>query len=91
MESRQTYLAVVHGEVEVVQRVVCGPVDDLLERVAGDHVGVVDEDGPEVDKDEEAEVEVALDGEEEDEQMVGHRLQVAVERVERVRREGSGD
>ena len=61
-----------------------GAVDDLLERVSGDHVRVVDEDGPEVDEDEEAEVEVALDGEEEDEQMVGHRLQIAVERVERV-------
>ena len=74
-----------------MQCMVRGPVDDRLERVAGDHVGVVDEDGPEVDEDEEAEVEVALDGEEEDEQMVGHRLQVAIERVERVRREGGGD
>ena len=66
-------------------------VDDALERVAGDHVRVVDEDGPEVDKDEEAEVEVALEREEEDEEVVRHGLQVAVEWVERVRRERRRD
>ena len=56
----------------------CGPVDDVLERVAGDHVGVVDEDGPDVDEDEHGEVEVALHGEEEDEEVVGGALGAAV-------------
>ena len=68
-----------------------GAVDDLLERVSGDHVRVVDEDGPEVDADEQEEVELALEGEEVDEQVVGDRLEVAVERVERMRGERRGD
>ena len=37
-----TYLAVVHGKVQMVQGVVRRPVDDLLEWVARDHVRVVD-------------------------------------------------
>ena len=37
-----TYLAVIHGKVEMVQGMVRGPVDDVLKRVPGDHVGVVD-------------------------------------------------
>jgi hypothetical protein len=45
-------LAVVDGKVEVVERVVGGAVDDVLEPVARDHVRVVDEDGPDVDDDE---------------------------------------
>ena len=36
------YLAVVDCEVEVVEGVVSGTVDDLLEWVTGDHVRVVD-------------------------------------------------
>ena len=87
----RTYLAIVHGKVEVVEGVVRGAVDDFLEGVAGDHVRVVDEDGPHVDEDEEAEVERAVEGEHEDEHMVGQGLEIAVERVERVRREGGGD
>jgi len=59
-------LPVVDREVQVVQRVVRGPVDDVLERVAGDHVGVVNEDAPKVDGDEEEEVECAVEWEEED-------------------------
>ena len=57
----------------MVQRVVRGAVDELLERVSGDHIGVVDEDGPEVDDDEEnedAEEEVEDDEEEEEDVVI---------------------
>ena len=77
-----TYLAVVHGEVEMVQSMVRGTVDDRLERVSGDHVRVVDENRPKVHEEEQAEVELAVEGEHEDEQVVGHGLEVAVEWVE---------
>ena len=40
----------------MVQGMVRGPVDDRLERVAGDHVRVMNEDGPEVHEDEESKV-----------------------------------
>ena len=55
-----TYLAVVHGEVEVVQGVVRGAVDDRRARVAGAHVRVVDENTPEVDSNEESEIEIPV-------------------------------
>ena len=35
-------LAVVDGEVEVVQRVVRGAVDDMFKPVPGNHIGIVD-------------------------------------------------
>lgn len=75
-------LAVVDGKVHVMQGVVGGAVDELFEPVAGDHVAVVDENGPHLDEDEEAQVEVLLGREDEDEDVVGQRLDVAVERVE---------
>jgi hypothetical protein len=84
-------LSVVHGEVQVVERVMRRPVDDLLERVAGNEVRVVDEDRPEVDEDEEAEVQVPVERQDENEGVVRYRLQIAVERVECVRCERSGD
>lgn len=40
-------------------------VNDGLERVAGDHVGVMNKDGPKVDEHEEAEVDHAVEREEE--------------------------
>ena len=88
---RMTYLAIVHGEVEMVQRMVRGTVDDRLERVSGDHVRVVDEDGPAVDDHEEAEVQLTVEREEVDEEVVRDGLGVSVERVERVRCEGRRD
>ena len=75
----------------MVEGMVRGPVDDRLERVAGDHVRVVDENRPKVHEEEQAEVELAVEGEHEDEQVVGHGLEVAVEWVESMRREGSRD
>ncbi len=62
----------------------CGAVYDGLEGVAGDHVRVVDEDGPKVDKDEEAEVDHAVEGEEEYEEVVRDGLEVAIDWVEGV-------
>jgi hypothetical protein len=44
-QRRGTYLAVVAGKVEVVKGVVSWAVDDLFEKVAGDHVRVVDLEG----------------------------------------------
>lgn len=66
-------LAVVDGEVHVVQRVVGWAVDELLGPVTGDHVAVVDEDGPDLHGDEEDHVEVPVHGTDEDEG-AGHVL-----------------
>lgn len=55
-------LAVVAGEEHVVESVVGRAVDELFEPVAGDHVAVVDEDGPDLNADEEEHVEVLLHG-----------------------------
>ena len=59
--------------------------------MSGDHVRVVNEDGPAVDDHEEAEVQLTVEGEEVDEEVVRDGLGVSIERVERVRREGGGD
>lgn len=40
-------------------------VDVPLQHVAGDHISIVDEDSPELDKDEEAEVDIFVEGEQE--------------------------
>jgi hypothetical protein len=63
-------LAIVAGEVHVVERVVGGAVDKLLEPVAGNHVAIVDEDGPDLNADEEEHVEVLLHGADVDEDTV---------------------
>lgn len=60
-------LAVVDGEVHVVEGVVGGAVDVLLKPVARDHVAVVNEDGPDLHESEEGHVEVLLEGADEDE------------------------
>lgn len=80
-------------------------VDVSLKEVAGDHVAVVDEDSPELDKDEEANVEVFVQGEqvhkdanesarERDETLVSllvwQGLCVSIQWVERESRPGSG-
>lgn len=64
-------LAVVDGEVHVVQGVVGGAVEELFRPVARDHVAVVDQDGPDLDCDEEDHVQVALHWAEEDEEALG--------------------
>jgi hypothetical protein len=55
----------------VVEGVVGGRVDDILEPVTGDHVAIVDKDGPELDNDEEEHVEVLLHRADIDEDAVG--------------------
>lgn len=37
-----TYLTVIDCKIEVMQRVMCGAVDNFLEKVARDHIRVVD-------------------------------------------------
>lgn len=63
-------LAVVDGEVHVVQGVVGGAVEELFGPVARDHVAVVDQDGPDLDGNEEDHVQVALHWADEDEEAV---------------------
>lgn len=60
-------LAVVDGEVHVVQGVVGRRVYKLLGPVTRDHIAVVDEDGPDLDGNEEGHVKVAVHGADEDE------------------------
>ena len=60
-------LTVVHIEVQVVKGVMGRAVDVLLEPVAGNHVAIVNEDGPDLDKNEKYDVEVLLYRENKDE------------------------
>ena len=48
-----------------------GAVDVLLERVAAEHVAVVDEDAPAVDEGEEADKEVFVEGDEVAAEVIG--------------------
>lgn len=66
-------------------------VDDVLERVADNHVRVVNANGPQIDKDKEAEIGHAMQGEEVGENMVGQGLRVTVEWVESVRSPRGGN
>jgi hypothetical protein len=75
----------------MVEGMVRRSVDVLLERVTDDEVRVVNEDGPELDADEEAEVEVPVEGQNADDDVVRQALQVAVDGVEGEGSEGSGD
>nr|POE65074.1 hypothetical protein CFP56_34742 [Quercus suber] len=75
-------LAVVVVEVKVVHGVAGGAVDDGR---VGDVLAVVDHDGPDLDEGEEGDVGELLQREDEGEEVVGHALRVAVERVEGVR------
>jgi hypothetical protein len=60
-------LAVVDSEVDVVEGVMGGAVDVLFEPVASDHVGVVDENGPDLHQEEKNHVQIFLSGANEDE------------------------
>lgn len=68
-----------------------GPIDDILQPMAGDHIRIVNEHRPDVYTDEEREMQMFLDGEEVGEDMVGKRLEVPVDRMESVRGEGGWD
>lgn len=78
----QTHLAVVASEVEVVQSVVGWRVNVSLEKVSADHVAIVDENCPQLNKDEETEIEVFVQGKDVDEDVVGQGLSVSIHRVE---------
>lgn len=78
-------LAIVHREVQMMQCVMRRAVDHVFERMAGNHVRVVDKDAPKVDSNEEAEVELAVQREEENEEVVRHGLRVPVDWVKRMR------
>lgn len=77
-------LSVVAGEEKVVQSVVRGAIDHLLEWRVADHVRVVDQDAPQVDKHEEADGHDTVKREDEGEDVVRQRLEVAIKRVESV-------
>lgn len=47
-------------------------IDNGLERVAGDHVGIVDENGPYIHDHEKAEIHDSMERKDKDEQMVGN-------------------
>ena len=64
-------LPIVDGEVHVMQCVVGGAVDELLRPMAGDHVPIVDQDGPDLDGNEEDHVQIFLHGANEDEETFG--------------------
>lgn len=49
----------------MMQSMVRRTVDVPLQHVTGDHISIVDEDSPELDKDEEAEVDIFVEGEQE--------------------------
>ena len=66
----------------MVEGVTGSAVDD---GAVGDVLSVVDHDGPDLDEGEKSDVGEFLEREQEREEMVRHRLGVAVERVEGVR------
>lgn len=80
-------LSVVVVEVEMVHSVACGTVDD---RRVVCVLAVVDQDCPDVDKDEKGDRGKLGQREEEWENVVWKTLSIAIERVESVRGKGSG-
>lgn len=80
-----TYLTVVAGEIEVVERMVGRSIDDMLQSMASDHIGIMDlclsqqqpgrsimtyKDTPEVHCNKQTEVKHAVKWEQEYEQVV---------------------
>lgn len=80
-------LAIIIIESQVVDTVAGGAIDDGVVR---HELAIVDQDGPEVDKDEEQNKRHFLQGEKEGKDVVGDGLGEAVEGVEGVGGEGSG-
>lgn len=89
-------LPVVAGKVEVMQCVMSWSVDEPLEEMTGNHIPIMNEDGPKLDKDEETEVEVFVQGKEEhkgaervsDATCNSSKRLTGTARIERNRREG---
>lgn len=84
-------LAIIVVEEEVVVGVVSWAVDDTRQTVGDAIVTVVDRDGPDVDEDVECQIEHLVKGEEEGVDVVRESLHEAVDWVEGVAGEGSGD
>lgn len=63
-------LPIVDGEVHMVQCMVRRAVDEFLRPMARNHVAVVNENGPDLDRSEENHVQVSLHGANEDEDAV---------------------
>lgn len=72
-------LAVVDGEVEMVEGVVGGAVDVFLEPMARYHVAVMDEDCPDLYQDEHGHIEVLLHGADKNEDTEGKLLEMTIE------------
>ena len=83
-------LTVVHGEIQMVQSMMGGSVDDVLQPMAGDHVRIVNEHRPDVHAHEEDKMEVLLNREEVRKDVIGEGLEVTVEWVECVGCEWGG-
>jgi len=60
-------------------------IDHFLQRVTGYHIRIVDKNGPTVDKDKKADVNVTVKREEEDEDVIRDRLKVAVDGMKSMR------
>lgn len=84
-------LAIIVVEEEVVVGVVSWAVDDTRQTVGDAIVTVVDRDGPDVDEDVECQIEHLVKGEEEGVDVVRESLHEAVDWVEGMAGEGSGD
>jgi len=65
------------------------PINDTLESMSSDHIRVMNKNAPEIHKHEETEIEPTMQRKEEDEQMIGYRLQVTVEGMKGMGCEGS--
>lgn len=53
-------LPVVHREVQMMERMMRRSIDDMLQGMPRDHIRVVDEDTPKVDRDEKTKVQFAV-------------------------------
>ena len=84
-------LSVINGEIQMMQGVMRGPVDHVLQPVSGNHIRIVNEHRPNVHPDEQREVQVFLYREEVGEDVVGEGLDVSVDRVESICGERGGD
>jgi len=70
---------------------VSGAINYVFQGMISDHVRIVDEDGPKVYRHEEGKVQMPLNREDEYEEVVGHRLSIAVYRMESMRSVGCRD
>lgn len=84
-------LPIVVVKVQVVVSVVSRAVDDVLQEARDAVVTIVNGDGPDIDKDVEAQVGDFVQGEEEGVDVVGQALHEAIDRVEGVAGEGRRD